>query len=97
MRRAPDDEFQGAGPGGPSRFSAARAVVSFFAVVCPDCNKLALLAFGHLGRPAVLRMNLPFLAAASVIMLGWSVLKRAASEDRCPVPLTGSVHSAPGG
>lgn len=46
---ASDDELQGAGPGGPSGFSTARAVVSFFAVVCPDCNKLSLLALGTSG------------------------------------------------
>lgn len=72
------------------------AVVSFFAVGCPVCSNLALLALGTSGALQYFASIQPFLAAASVIMLGWSVLKRAASENRCPVPLTGSVHSAPG-
>lgn len=97
VARSPVDELQGEGTGGPSRFGAAGAVVSFFAVGCPVCNKLALLALGTSGALQYFAPIQPFLAAASVIMLGWAFLKRAVSEDRCPVPLTRSVRSAPGG
>jgi hypothetical protein len=90
VARSPVDELQGADTG-PSRFGAAGAVVSFFAVGCPVCNKLALLALGTSGALQYFAPIQPFLAAASVIMLGWAFFKRAVSEDRCPVPL--AVHS----
>ncbi|MDD1478614.1 MULTISPECIES: hypothetical protein [unclassified Arthrobacter] len=94
VARATVEEHQGVGAGGPSRFGAAGAVVSFFAVGCPVCNKLALLALGTSGALQYFAPIQPFLAVSSVIMLGWAFLRRAVSEDRCPMPLARSVHAA---
>lgn len=96
VARAPAGEFQGAGPGRPSRFGAAGTIVSFFAVGCPVCNKLALLALGTSGALQYFEPIQPLLAVASVLMLGWAFRKRVVSEDRCPIPLARYAPDGPG-
>lgn len=78
----------GAGEAGDSkgRFGAAGTIVSFFAVGCPVCNKLVLLALGTSGAMQYFEPIQPLLAALSIAMLLWAFAKRATSEDRCPVP-----------
>ncbi|MEC5193364.1 MULTISPECIES: hypothetical protein [unclassified Arthrobacter] len=78
-----------AGPGesdGRGRFGAAGTIVSFFAVGCPVCNKLVLLALGTSGAMQYFEPIQPLLATVSITLLLWAFLKRATSEDRCPVP-----------
>lgn len=73
-------------PASPGRFGAAGAIVSFFAVGCPVCNKLVLLALGTSGAMQYFEPVQPLLAALSVALLLWAFAKRAISEDRCPAP-----------
>ena len=68
------------------RFGAAGAAVSFFAVGCPVCNKLVLLALGASGAMQYFEPIQPLLAAGSVALLTWAFHQRATSEDRCRVP-----------
>lgn len=68
------------------RLGAAGTVVSFFAVGCPVCNKLVLLALGTSGAMQYFEPIQPLLAAVSVTLLAWAFHKRTTSEDRCPVP-----------
>ncbi|WP_104119097.1 hypothetical protein [Arthrobacter sp. B1805] len=68
------------------RLGAAGTVVSFFAVGCPVCNKLVLLALGTSGAMQYFEPIQPFLAAVSVALLAWAFHKRATSEDRCLIP-----------
>lgn len=68
------------------RLGAAGTVVSFFAVGCPVCNKLVLLALGTSGAMQYFEPIQPFLAAVSVALLAWAFHKRAISEDRCLIP-----------
>ena len=68
------------------RFGAAGTIVSFFAVGCPVCNKLVLLALGTSGAMQYFEPIQPLLAALSIALLLWAFVKRATSEDRCPVP-----------
>ena len=68
------------------RFGAAGTIVSFFAVGCPVCNKLVLLALGTSGAMQYFEPIQPLLAALSIALLLWAFAKRATSEDRCPVP-----------
>lgn len=65
------------------RLGAAGTVVSFFAVGCPVCNKLVLLALGTSGAMQYFEPIQPLLAAVSVALLAWAFHKRATSEDRC--------------
>lgn len=73
------------------RFGAAGTIVSFFAVGCPVCNKLVLLALGTSGAMQYFEPIQPLLAALSVALLLWALVKRATSEDRCPVPRAGTA------
>lgn len=74
------------------RFGAAGTIVSFFAVGCPVCNKLVLLALGSSGAMQYFEPIQPLLAALSIALLLWAFVKRTTSEDRCPVP---RVQAAP--
>lgn len=97
VARVPAGEHQRVDAGAPSRFGAAGTIVSFFAVGCPVCNKLALLALGTSGALQYFEPIQPLLAAASVVMLVWAFRKRTVSEDRCPVPPNRSAPTGPKG
>lgn len=73
-------------PNPHGRLGAAGTVVAFFAVGCPVCNKLVLLALGASGAMQYFEPIQPFLAAVSVALLAWAFHKRATSEDRCVIP-----------
>ena len=68
------------------RFGAAGTAISFFAVGCPVCNKLVLLALGASGAMQYFEPIQPLLAAGSVALLMWALHQRATSEDRCRAP-----------
>lgn len=82
------DGADGDSPDNKGRFGAAGAIVSFFAVGCPVCNKLVLLALGTSGAMQYFEPIQPLLAGLSIALLLWAFLKRATSEDRCPAPRT---------
>ncbi|SDI23402.1 hypothetical protein SAMN04488693_107187 [Arthrobacter subterraneus] len=68
------------------RFGAVGAAISFFAVGCPVCNKIVLLALGASGAMRYFEPIQPLLAAGSVALLMWALHQRATSEDRCRAP-----------
>ena len=80
------EDSEGEGSDSKGRFGAAGTIVSFFAVGCPVCNKLVLLALGTSGAMQYFEPIQPLLAALSIALLLWAFVKRATSEDRCPVP-----------
>ena len=69
------------------RLGGAGAIISFFAVGCPVCNKLVLIALGTSGAMQYFEPIQPYLAAASIGLLFWALYKRVTSEDACPVRL----------
>lgn len=69
-----------------SKFGVAGGVLSFFAVGCPVCNKLVLIALGTSGAIQYFAPLQPILAVASVALLGWALFRRVASGQSCPVP-----------
>ncbi|MDI3240866.1 hypothetical protein QK292_06145 [Arthrobacter sp. AL08] len=83
---AADGESSDGEPDSKGRFGAAGTIVSFFAVGCPVCNKLVLLALGTSGAMQYFEPIQPVLAGLSIALLLWAFVKRATSEDRCPVP-----------
>lgn len=83
---AADAGTGGGEPDRKGRFGAAGTIVSFFAVGCPVCNKLVLLALGTSGAMQYFEPIQPLLAVLSIALLLWAFVKRAVSEDRCPVP-----------
>ncbi len=61
-------------------------VLSFFAVGCPVCNKIVLLALGTTGAVTWFAPLQPLLALASVGGLVWALRARLAGLRACPVP-----------
>ncbi|NBE53583.1 hypothetical protein [Streptomyces boluensis] len=69
-----------------SRLGSAGALLSFLAVGCPVCNKLALLALGTSGALTVWAPLQPALAVASLVLLAVATARRLAGEVACPAP-----------
>lgn len=67
------------------KFGVAGTLISFFAVGCPVCNKLVLLALGYSGALAWFAPVQPFLAGASVMLLVWALKTRLENEYACRV------------
>ncbi|WP_139908853.1 hypothetical protein [Brevibacterium sediminis] len=69
-------------------------VLGWFAVGCPVCNKIALLALGYTGALTYFAPLQPVLAAASVVLLLVAVIIRLKGQYSCPLPsLERSVRS----
>ena len=59
--------------------------LAFFAVGCPVCNKLVLLALGASGAMTWFAPVQPFLAVASVVVMAWAVRIRLRGMASCEV------------
>lgn len=68
------------------RRGALGALLTFFAVGCPVCNKLALLALGYSGALQWFAPLQPWLAAAAIALLAWSLIRRLQGQVACPAP-----------
>ena len=78
---------EGAPPGrAAGRAGMAGWLVTFFAVGCPVCNKLVLLALGTTGAMQFFEPVQPYLAAASISLLGWALYARMTRENSCRLP-----------
>lgn len=60
-------------------------IVTFFAVGCPVCNKLVLLALGYAGAMQYFEPVQPYLGATSIALLGVAFFVRVTRERRCPL------------
>ncbi len=69
-----------------ARFGGAGAVLSYFAVGCPVCNKLALVALGYSGAIKYFAPIQPFLGFISIALLFYVFFKRVLNEGRCTIP-----------
>ena len=61
-------------------------VLTFFAVGCPVCNKLVLIALGSAGAITWFEPIQPILQAVAVALLGWALFARLEGERSCPLP-----------
>ena len=68
------------------RAGMAGWLVTLFAVGCPVCNKLVLLALGTTGAMQFFEPVQPYLAAASISLLGWALYARMTRENSCRLP-----------
>ncbi len=68
-----------------SRFGVAGTLVSFFAVGCPVCNKLVLVALGATGAVTWFAPFQPVLAAASVALMVVALRMRLRTARACPI------------
>jgi hypothetical protein len=60
-------------------------VLTFFAVGCPVCNKVVLLALGSAGAMQWFAPVQPLLAVAAVVALAWALHTRLRGERACRV------------
>ena len=67
----------------PSRFGMVGGVLAWFAVGCPVCNKIALLALGYSGAITWFAPVQPFLAAAALMMTAGALLMRLRGQILC--------------
>lgn len=68
-----------------ARMGIAGGVLSWFAVGCPVCNKLALLALGYSGAITWFAPVQPFLALAAMVLTGVALVWRLRGQVACPV------------
>ena len=60
-------------------------LLAFFAIGCPVCNKVALLALGYSGALQYFAPIQPYFATASILLLGYALRKRLIGESQCAV------------
>jgi hypothetical protein len=67
----------------PSRFGMVGGVLAWFAVGCPVCNKIALLALGYSGAITWFAPVQPFLAVAALVMTAGALVMRLRGQILC--------------
>ena len=68
-----------------SKLGLAGGFIAFFAVGCPVCNKLVLLALGASGAMTWFAPVQPFLAVASVVLMAVALRIRLKNQTSCSV------------
>lgn len=79
--RAPSDPTRSAG-----RRGYAGGMLTYFAVGCPVCNKLALLALGSAGALTWFQPIQPLLQGAGTVLVAFGLWQRLRGERECPLP-----------
>jgi hypothetical protein len=62
-------------------------LLTFFAIGCPVCNKLVLLALGTTGAVNYFEPVQPFLAALGIVALAYAFHRRISTVGACPVAM----------
>jgi hypothetical protein len=81
---------------GASRLGVLGGVLAWFAVGCPVCNKLALLALGYSGALTWFAPAQPYLAAVALLTTAGALLVRLRGQVLCPTPRRADVVVATG-
>ena len=68
------------------KIGSAGALLSYFAVGCPVCNKLALIALGYSGAIQYFAPIQPYLALLGITLLAFSLRVRLNNEFACSLP-----------
>ncbi len=74
-----------------ARGGFAGGLLTFFAVGCPVCNKLVLLALGYAGAITWFEPFQPVLQAVGIALLAWALRERLRGSVVCPVPSPAST------
>jgi hypothetical protein len=69
-----------------SRRVTVGGLLSFFAIGCPTCNKLVLIALGSSGAITWFEPVQPVLALAGIALLAWALRRRLQSATSCVMP-----------
>lgn len=86
---APDDSGDGRGDAAgrrTARFGVAGGLLAWFAVGCPVCNKIALLALGYSGAITWFAPVQPFLAIGALVLTVIALVWRLRGQVSCPLP-----------
>jgi hypothetical protein len=67
-------------------WGGAGGLLTFFAVGCPVCNKVVLLALGTSGALTYFEPVQPLLSVGAIALLGWALARRLTYQATCPVP-----------
>ena len=82
-------DLPGAAPADEERrdrlWGGAGGLLTFFAVGCPVCNKLVLLALGASGAMTYFEPVQPVLSLLAVVLLAWALVRRLRSSSACAV------------
>jgi hypothetical protein len=70
----------------PSQLGGFAGLVSFFAVGCPVCNKVVLIAVGATGARQWFEPIQPLLAVGSIVLLAVALRSRLRNATSCPIP-----------
>ncbi|MFK4760132.1 hypothetical protein ACI3KS_04275 [Microbacterium sp. ZW T5_45] len=68
------------------RFAVAGGLLAWFAVGCPVCNKIALLALGYTGALTWFAPLQPVLAITAMVFSTVAVVWRLKGQVACPLP-----------
>lgn len=69
----------------PGRFGGFGGLLSFFAVGCPICNKVVVVALGTSGALTWFAPVQPYLGVIALGLLAWSLRVRLRGQVACPV------------
>ena len=78
-----DDEIEVKGTDTSLRIGTLGGFITFFAVGCPVCNKLVLLALGSSGAISWFAPVQPFLAVISLLFMLWALNVRLINQNSC--------------
>jgi hypothetical protein len=70
-------------------------LLSFFAIGCPTCNKLVLIALGSSGAITWFEPVQPLLALAGIAILVWALRRRLANDVSCALQAGSVSRPAP--
>lgn len=76
-----------------SRLGLAGGMLAWFAVGCPVCNKLVLLALGYSGALTWFAPAQAYLALAGLVLTGAALYLRLRGQVLCPVPIPEKENS----
>ena len=76
---------------GGARAGGAAGVLAWFAVGCPVCNKVALLALGYTGALTWFAPFQPVLAVTALILATVALVWRLKGQVACPLPAPARV------
>jgi hypothetical protein len=69
----------------PGKTGGIGGLLSFFAVGCPTCNKLVVVALGSTGALDWFAPAQPVLAVASLVLLTWALRARLRGQIACRI------------
>jgi hypothetical protein len=84
----------GSGHERPSRRGGIGGVLAFFAVGCPVCNKLVVVALGTSGAMSWFAPVQPLLALGALVLLGIALRGRLRGQQACAVPASSAPSSS---